>query len=161
MRGDIHSSWTPSTVNMYHRCCNVSTPTRGENVLHVAKWCSTDTITPVVRKSTKHTLSRESITKSHTKLNKWPFLKTIDKTSKNWRKKGQLAIYWLGLWKGLFFTQRHEPSTFIWLSALWQNEFVKWLTNTYTGWDNLERRENFVRNLSIVSMEDIGLWIFF
>lgn len=92
-----------------------------------------------VRKSTKHALSQESITKSHTKLNKWPFLKTIDKTLKNWRrKKGQLAIYWLGLWieTDYFSPKGKEPSTFIWLSALWQNEFVKWLTNTYTGWDN-------------------------
>ena len=71
----------------------VAFPHRGEKVLHIAKWCTTDTGTTFARKSTKHALSRESITKSHTKLNKRPFLKTIDKTLKKWRKKEQLAIY--------------------------------------------------------------------
>ena len=77
---------------------------------------------------------------SHTKLNKWPFLKTIDKTLKNWRRKGQLAIYWLGLWKGLFFTQR-QSTIYIYLTI---GTMAKWVCKM--AYKYLHRMGQFCQN---------------
>ena len=121
---------------MYHRCCFSK---RGETFF-MSPSGEQLTQAQLLYPKVQNTHLHENQSQSHTKLNKLPFLKTIDKTLKNWRKKGQLAIYWLGLWKGLFFTQR-QWTIYIYLTI---GTMAKWVCKM--AYKYLHRMGQFCKN---------------